>query len=757
MKTSIWRYLICFLLLFVIVIAIRFQSSMGVCGEQFDVAPKAYSKAWWTCPIEINRHVRKVGNIGGQDLIDVASTSDGQRFWVLTKTGSIVTSEDGGETWKKLSEIGVNANYSSLAISDDGVYVWVIAGSKRDHMGDGTTQLFISADGGHSWNQLSENLENFPYQSHVLGVTWNRVLKRLFIVGERGSISYTENNGLTWHRPYQPVNVDSAGALKQIAFSDDGQIGWAVGENTVLTTADGGMHWRALDSAELEGKSSTTLILSKRLTLPSFNSLHLGRDGKKVWIAADNATLFESQDGGRQWKVKHVEAGAFFSEILFADEGTFGWALDTGPGDIQTIFETNDAGLTWRPLPKRRGFRANKLLTAGGNLWVVGNMGTILKLRYDGSAPEVKASSIAPNIVDISVDRQSEKAWFVSNLGMWRSTDAGDSWEQVFEMKEQEESNRQFRSFVSFDMTGQIGIVLGNWRNYSSRLISTRDGGKTWRELLLNPSNENSLLSDDEKNIPDGFILSRNGKEVLVYTHNAVYSSFDSGLTWSSIDNEILNNVNRRKLAGGGFCELPYTQGSVGDVQIWKEQVEFLSSPFCTLVKKANADKQSQSFETRGGARSEGLVEAVTNNPLFRNTEVLNESGHGWVQYKSKSSYEVSWLSLTKDGKHGIAVSRRFGYLIASDDSGQHWREHKVNSDAILNIVRYSNDEKEAWLVGENGMIFVSDDHGKTWMAKTKYHRLPPPFFYAICVIVALIFLINIGVIPFFGKNRQVN
>src|SRR5271167_4708633 len=109
-----------------------------------------------------------------------------------------------------------------------------------------------------------------------------RAGKRLVVVGERGRILYTDDDGKAWQVADSPVLT----TLTAIAFSDD-KNGIAVGHRgTLLVTRDGGSTWQDI---KLETKDQNALL--------------------SVWVRGADAiavgaygTYLESHDTGRTWK-----------------------------------------------------------------------------------------------------------------------------------------------------------------------------------------------------------------------------------------------------------------------------------------------------------------------------------------------------------------------------------------------------------------------------------------------------------------------
>ena len=115
--------------------------------------------------------------------------------------------------------------------------------------------------------------------------------------------------------------------------------GWAVGQDVILATTDGGAHWR--------------VQLSGALNLTAVDFVN-GQDG---W-AAGNSSLLATTDGGAHWtalpepcpvvrSVHFISPSTGFAVAGGKDDGGYNPAM---PDDGGVVLTTSDAGRTWQPL-----------------------------------------------------------------------------------------------------------------------------------------------------------------------------------------------------------------------------------------------------------------------------------------------------------------------------------------------------------------------------------------------------------------------
>jgi photosystem II stability/assembly factor-like uncharacterized protein len=233
-----------------------------------------------------------------------------------------------------------------------------------------------------------------------------RAGKRLVVVGERGRILYTDDEGKAWKVSDSPVLT----TLTAVAFSDE-KNGVAVGHRgTLLITQDGGSSWQDTKAAVKDENSLLSVWVhgedaiaigaygtylethdtghtwTQRKILGDDFDRHLngvvaGRDGALL-IAGESGTLAASQDAGRNWKaVKSPYEGTFFGALGLAD----GTLLVFGMRG--TVLRSTDNGLNWTKidLPHYTDGVQSGIELADGSIVLVGASG-LLATSHDKGA-----------------------------------------------------------------------------------------------------------------------------------------------------------------------------------------------------------------------------------------------------------------------------------------------------------------------------------------------------------------------------------
>ncbi|MSU24644.1 MAG: hypothetical protein EXS32_12585 [Opitutus sp.] len=192
----------------------------------------------------------------------------------------------------------------------------------------------------------------------------------LVVVGERGSILVSSDNGLTW----QAATVPTLATLTGVSFAPGTPRGWAVGHDAlILTTADAGRTWTkqwggenlsdsfldvlALDARHVIAVGAYGLYLTStdggqtwtRRKLNDddhhLNRLSLGPTGT-LYLAGEHGTLLRSTDNGAKWaRLESPYDGSFYG-ILPLDKRTL-----FAHGLRGRLFRSIDDGNNWEPVP----------------------------------------------------------------------------------------------------------------------------------------------------------------------------------------------------------------------------------------------------------------------------------------------------------------------------------------------------------------------------------------------------------------------
>jgi len=272
---------------------------------EFASVPASFSPRWWVTPLERNAVLRPPTTAENFFSVNFANSQSG---WAVGPRGTILHSEDGGQTWnKQTSGVGEELHFVKFANSRDG---WAVGAGGA---------ILHTADGGRTWNKQTSGVGKDLYC-----VTF-ATAQNGWVVGDRGTILRTEDGGRTWNKQTSGVDAN----LYSVSFANS-QSGWAVGsDGTILHSEDGGQTWNKQTSG-----------LGTALLSVSFANTRRG------WVIGWRSTILRTEDGGKQWRwsaYRRWPAPWFYLAVLVCFPGLIVGSLPSRPKPVEAIEDLANA------------------------------------------------------------------------------------------------------------------------------------------------------------------------------------------------------------------------------------------------------------------------------------------------------------------------------------------------------------------------------------------------------------------------------
>ncbi|MES2126364.1 MAG: YCF48-related protein [Pseudomonadota bacterium] len=217
---------------------------------------------------------------------------------------------------------------------------------------------------------------------------------RIVAAGQRGHILYSDDRGAHWTQAKVPVSSD----LVALSFATERK-GWAVGhDGIVLHSEDGGASW----TRQLDGRAAAKLVIAQ--------------SSNAQLVEEARATLVHGPDKP-------------FLDVWFENE-QHGFVV----GAFNQVFATDDGGKSWQSwsdkLDNPKGFHLYAVRPVGGDVFIVGEQGLVLKLdrahgRFAALATPYKGSYFGVAGFDGAV------LLFGLRGNAFRSSDGGATWLKV--------------------------------------------------------------------------------------------------------------------------------------------------------------------------------------------------------------------------------------------------------------------------------------------------------------------------------------
>jgi photosystem II stability/assembly factor-like uncharacterized protein len=329
----------------------------------------------------------------------------------------------------------------------------------------------------------------------------------------------------------------------------------------------------------------------------------------------------------------------------------------------------------------------------------------------------------------IAVDPTNENIWYVGAPagGIWKSTDAGTSWTNLFD-----DFPQIGVSGIAIDPNDSNIIYISTGDDdaadsYSVGVFKSVDGGASWQQTGLNPSNSNvgSLMNE--------ILIDPSNSDILwVATNTGLYKSTDAGATWAVRQSGFIadlklkpGNPNTVYAVGGR-----YVGGSGNVVTFYKSTngLDFtaLDSPVLPTnsgravlgVSAANpevlyvlsANTGSSNFSYQGLYKSTDSGATFTESP---NTTNIMESSQAWfdlaleVSPTDENELYMGCLNVWKSMNGGNSFSRLNQWFV----------NNTAYTHADIHTIRVFNDKV---YVCSDGGIYMSQNGGATFTDYTE-------------------------------------
>ena len=321
---------------------------------------------------------------GIQGMLHDVHFFDQNKGLVVGDNGLMLTTNDGGKTWKK-KEVNTRPQGTTPG-QRPGRPGGTGGGPPAGFGGGGTPTLYNiyflnenigyitgargtilkTEDGGKTWNRKiarNENARPNPNRRGGGGIRANLMGIQMitdtvgFIAGSENTILKTNDGGDTWLGSSERARVgETRNNLENICFVSP-TTGWVIGSyGTLLHTTDAGETWKKQNAG----------VDNNLFGIHFFNE-------KVGWISGQEGLILHTNDAGKTWKQQKTESYDNLHDIMFVDEKV-GWAA----GDFGSVLHTTDGGSTWKS-SKAGGSGTIKGLfaTDKDHCWTVDDWGVI--------------------------------------------------------------------------------------------------------------------------------------------------------------------------------------------------------------------------------------------------------------------------------------------------------------------------------------------------------------------------------------------
>jgi photosystem II stability/assembly factor-like uncharacterized protein len=569
---------------------------------------------------------------------------DSLTCWAAGNYGTIMKTDDGGETWL-VQNTGTTGNFRSICFTDP-LNGWACIDAGK---------IFHTTDGGSSW-EMNYEIEDCV----LLGLVFTDPLHGCAVGGMENSyisvILMTWDGGETWWRKQIP----DGGKLSDVCFSDFNH-GWTVSiTGMIYRTYNGGVNW--------------SLVLDDGpfiwFEMVSFADQYNGWAGD-----THDGKIYITHDGGSNWTIK--DPNYSFFDLCYVNS-TIGYScgerfLNNGPdGFVRKSVNGGNSWFNTAAFDMNYPSALEFIDTLTG--WVVGSSGAIFKTANGGESWTQQTIEFTnEHLSDCEFFNEGQIGWVTGGYGTLLYTrDFGVTWEMQ-----------------SSGLTKGIGPVdfidtLNGWACGSEgSVLHTVDGGNVWEKLSFPTTAYCVDIAFPKSN--RGTILCDSG--IVCVTNDGGQSWMKSDATWT-ID--------------------WYAVFFYDSLHGWKTGRNYDSDfpTFIARTVNGGTSWDTTYFDSWGGFKALYFINELKGWAAGGDS-LLARTVDGGVTWISQSCPYTSDLYAVyfKDEDNGV-ISGYQGAMLVTTNGGLSYEPMVSGTNESLREL-YVNSDGDIWAVGTNGCIIT--------------------------------------------------
>ena len=646
---------------------------------------------------------------GGRSTAVTGVPGNPNLFYFGAAGGGVWKTEDGGQSYKNISDGYFGGSIGSVAVSKSDQNVLYVGGGEVTLRGNVSSGYGIwkSVDAGETWNfsglPKSRHIPRIVIDPNNHNIVYAAVLGNIYKPTNERGVYKSKDGGKTWEKVLFSNN--HSGAVELVMDPSNSRTlyaaTWRV-NRTPYSLNSGGLGsalWKSTDQGENwtiisdnEGFAKGTLGIIG-VTVSPINT-------QKVWAIVENKEeggVYFSQDGGltwshindnralrqRAWYYSKIYADTQDEDIVYVMNVSYHKSKDGGK-----TFESNNAphgdhhDLWIAPEDNQRMIIADdggaQISYNGGQTWTTYyNQPTaqFYRVTTDNSFP-----------YRIYVAQQDNSTLRVN----YRSQGSGiseDDWEPTAGGES---------AHLAIDPLDNDIVYGGSYGGYLTRVnhkTKSERGINVWPDNPMGYGAE-GMRYRFQWNFPIHF--SKHDPKKLYTFSNHVHVSSDEGQSWEVISPDLTRNAPEKLKSSGG----PITQDNTG--------VEY----YCTI------------FAANESSLKEGLIWVGSDDGLIHLTK---DGGNNWENVTPLNMPKWLMINSIEPSPFDPAVCYVAGtlyktgdfkpYLYKTSDYGKTWSKitSGIKSEHFTRVLRADPKKKGILYAGTETGMYVSFDDGFSW------------------------------------------
>jgi photosystem II stability/assembly factor-like uncharacterized protein len=633
------------------------------------------------------------------------------RFYMGATGGGVWTTDDGGATWKNISDGFFGGSIGAVAVAPSDSNVLYVGGGEKTvrgnvSHGDG---VWKSVDAGKTWTHVglsdSRQIPRIRIHPRDSETVYVAALGHLFGPNAERGVFRTRDGGKTWQKIL--FLNDEVGACDLLIDPSNPRVLYASTWRVLRTPyslesgGEGSGLWKSTDEGE------SWVELSKKPGMPSGGPLGImgvtvsPQNPDRVWamVEANDGGLFRSEDGGETWQLinsdRNLRQRAWYYTRLYADtqDANTVYVLNVG------FHRSRDGGKTFESISTPHGDHHDLWIDPDDNQrMIIADDGGAQVTFNGGNTFSTYLNQPTAQFYRVTTDRhfpwriygaqQDNSTVRISHRGAggflterdWEPTAGGES------------------GHLAPDPLDPEIVYGGSYGGYLTRLNHRT---KESRQVDIWPDNPMGHGARDLRyrfqwNFPIQF--SRHDPTILYAAANVLFRTNNGGQSWEQISPDLTRNDPRRLGASGG----PITKDNTG--------VEY----YCTIFAIAESVSEP------------GVIWCGSDDGLLHLTK---DQGANWTNVTPPDLPEWAQInSIEADpfnaGGLYVAATRYKSddfrpYLFVTRDYGQTWQriDTGIPRDEFTRVIRADDKRQGLLFAGTERGLFVSADDGQHWQS----------------------------------------
>jgi photosystem II stability/assembly factor-like uncharacterized protein len=405
-------------------------------------------------------HNIKKGVIDDSDVFSIVIDRAQPANIFISACSGIYRSDSAGELFRKIQGIPYSARRTRMLQMDPTDHNTVYAGT--------TEGLWKTIDGGVTWKHMTGS--NIIINDVLIDP---RQPSRVLLATDRGGVLASDDGGVTFaasnrgftHRQAAALLVDRGNSnVLYAGVLNDKEFGG------VFVSRDAGQTWKQ-NSDGLDGRDVFVLrqTADNTLVAGTDHGLFALPPNTSRWISRDLPLPKPSAAALKKTSTRLATAPDPAPRVTVLELGADKWFAATS----SALFVSSDSGATWRAESLPGIGVPVSISVAGKVVAIAGRNAVAVSVSGGESWLPTKTIDADFSINSVAVDNSGD-IWLAARTGLFRSTDAGDSWKKVSSLRLADIQT------IRFDEENHRVLVTSG---LSINIFESPDNGRNWTAI----------------------------------------------------------------------------------------------------------------------------------------------------------------------------------------------------------------------------------------------------------------------------------